>query len=86
MIPTKVNILGMELDRFMYESCTAEFGVGEDWATLYHIKSTEEGKGHADELLRLAKEYYKGKKIGGTVALHPAMRHLYEKHGYHEYV
>lgn len=47
----KVNEMGMDLERWTNESCTAEFGVGEDWATLFSIGSRIEGKGHATQLL-----------------------------------
>jgi len=88
--PIEVIVLGMPLERWEYQSCTADFGIGEDsepWATLYNIQSSEEGKGHAAALLRAAKEHYvtEGRKVGGSVAIHPAMKHLYRKLGYIEY-
>ena len=87
MIPTKVNILGMELDEWKIDSCIAHFGVGNDWATLYDIQSDNQGKGHATTLLAEAKSFYQkaGRKIGGTVALNPRMRKIYKKLGYVEY-
>lgn len=87
LLPTKVDVLGMPLERWKYESCIAEFGVGDDWATLYSIASSEPGKGHATYLLLEAKKYYEalGKKVGGDVALNERMRGLYKKVGYPEY-
>lgn len=85
MKPKKITIMSMEMEEWINKSCTAHFGVGDDWATVYYIHSTERGKGHATELLTAAKEYYKGKRVGGTVALNPAMKHLYKKLGYEEY-
>jgi len=87
MQPEKVEIMGMTLDQWGFKSCTAHFGVGDDYATLYRIVSKEEGKGHATGLLRMAKEYYEkqGKKVGGTVALHPAISKIYKKLNYIEY-
>lgn len=78
----------MELERWTHKSCTAEFGVGDDWATCYGIRSREKGKGHATELLTEAKKFYEGlgKKFGGTVALNEAMRRVYQKVGVTEYV
>ena len=78
----------MDLDQWKYESCKAEFGVGEDWATLYSIKSEQDGKGHATALLLEAKKYYEeqGKKVGGNVALNEKMRHIYKKVDYIEYL
>jgi hypothetical protein len=83
----KVNILGMELDEWKFESCTAHFGTGEDWATLYDIRSEKEGKGHATELLKRAKSYYEkqGKKFGGDVALNNRMKSIYKKLNIKEY-
>ena len=52
----QVTILGMKQDQWTHESCTAEFGVGKDWATLYHIYSSKPGNGHATALLIEAKK------------------------------
>ena len=85
----KENILGMELDVWRHESCYAEFGVNEPagWATLYSIESAERNKGHAQELLKEAKQYYKGHglRFGGSVALNRTMRHIYKKLNIKEY-
>ena len=83
-----VNVLGMELERWTNKSCVADFGVGDNWATLYSIKSNEEGKGHATELLVEAKKYYEGqgKKFGGDVALNNRMKKIYQELGIKEYV
>ncbi len=87
MKPKQVDIMGMPMDEWHNKSCVAHFGVGDDWATLYDIESKERGKGHAKELLIAAKAYYEGqgKRVGGTIALNPTMRRLYEKLGYKEY-
>lgn len=76
-----VNVLGMPLVQWIYKSCRAEFGVGEDWATLYSIQSAEQSKGHATKLLMAAKEYYEsiGKVFGGDVALNERMRSIYRR-------
>ena len=83
----KTMILGMELDEWVNDSCIAHFGVGEDWATLYDIKSKEEGKGHATELLVEAKRYYEeqGKRFGGSVALSSCMKSIYQRLSIKEY-
>lgn len=83
----KVNIMGMELERWTNESCTADFGVGEDFATLYMIESTEEGKGHATGLLEAAKRHYEaiGKTFGGSVTLNAQMKSIYDRLGIKEY-
>lgn len=82
-----VNLCGMDLVEWRYESCTAVFATDEDWATLYAIRSVHEGKGHATILLKCAQSYFEGigKRFGGTIASHPAMRHLYRKLGITEY-
>lgn len=79
--------MGMELDEWKYESCRGIFATGPVWATLYIIESGEENKGHAQVLLKNAVGYYRSKKlvVGGTVALHPAMTHLYKKYNIKEY-
>ena len=82
-----ISVLGMELEQCTYLSCTAEFGVGEDWATLSFIRSAEPGKGHATALLKAAKAHYenRGKRFGGTVALNERMRGIYRRLGIKEY-
>lgn len=86
--PKQVSTMGMLLDEWKMESCVAHFGIGDDWATLYDIESKEEGKGHATKLLQAARQHYEaqGKKFGGSVALNPVMRHIYQKLGIQEYV
>jgi len=82
-----VTILGMDLERWTYQSCIAEFGSGEDWATLYSIESKEPGKGHATALLTAAKQHYEaqGKRFGGSVALNKRMRAIYQRLRINEY-
>lgn len=79
--------MGMELMEWKWKSCTAIFAIGDDWATLYAIHSKIEGKGHATKLLSCVKHYYEnsGRRFGGTVAIHPAMAHIYQKLGITEY-
>jgi len=81
MTINKVSKLGIELEQWQHLSCTADFGVGEDFATLYTIESKEQGKGHATELLKSAKSHYEklGKKFGGTIALTERMRNVYKR-------
>lgn len=71
----------MTLEQWTHKSCQAEFGLGDDWATLYSIESQEKGKGHATELLAEAKRYYEaqGKKFGGSVALNDTMADIYKR-------
>ncbi len=82
-----VNLLGMCLVRWTYEGCEANFGIGDDFATLYSIESKVKGKGYATFVLSEAKKYYedKGKSFGGTVALNDTMRHIYNKLEIKEY-
>jgi GNAT superfamily N-acetyltransferase len=78
-----INVMGMPLERWTNEGCVADFGVGEGWATLYHIETepSQRNKGYATALLVEAKKIYEsqGKLFGGSVALSPAMKHIYEK-------
>ncbi len=87
MTVSVITVMGMELDRWTHESCTADFGTGDDWATLYNIRSADPGKGHATELLTAAKQFYQaeGKRFGGTVALTPRMKAIYQRVGMTEY-
>ena len=88
MIPVKIIEKGMPLERWIYKSCEAKFGVENNWATLYVIESKEKRKGHAEILLMAAKKYYEkqGKDFGGSVALNQPMRNLYRKLKIVEYV
>ncbi len=86
-----VEQLGMPLIRWTHESCVAHFAVGEAdghrYATLYDIRSREEGRGHATHLLSAAKEQYEreGRRFGGTVALNDRMHKIYKRLGITEY-
>lgn len=85
--PQKISAMGMPLDGWQYKSCSAQVGVGKDWATVYLIESQQEGKGHATKLLREMKAYYEkqGLRFGGSVALNDRMARLYRKCGIREY-
>ena len=80
-------MLGMEVEEWRHKSCIAHFGIGKNFATLYDIKSKQEGQGHATELLKAAKNYYEAQnfEFGGSVALNDRMRKLYKKLGIKEY-
>lgn len=82
-----VNVLGMDLVRWTYEQCIADVAEGSDWATIYVVVSENPGHGEATECLRQVKAHYEqiGKTVGGSVALNPAMRRVYEKSGITEY-
>lgn len=80
-----IDVIGMPLKQYKWKSCVTEVSEGESWATIYSIASSEQGKGHATELLTKLKEIYKGKKFGGTVALNDTMSHLYKKLDIKEY-
>lgn len=76
-----VEVMGMNLIRITYRSCIAHVACDPDWATIYDINSSEQGKGHCQELLKQAKEFYSqhGKVFGSTVALNDAMKHILQK-------
>lgn len=79
--------MGMVLDSCSYESCTAEVGVGEDFATIYYIESKEQNKGHATELINRMRIHYEtqGKEFATSAALSPQMKHLVQKLNLKEY-
>jgi len=81
MIKRQVTHMGMPLDEWVHESCTAHFGVGPDWATLYDIRSTTPGKLHATWLLIWARVHYEilGKKFASSVALNDRMRRILKR-------
>ncbi len=85
---TKINSLGMELEQWELNSCTAQMGIGKDFATIFFIESKEQGKGHATELLTNLKEHYEslGKDFGSSVALSKGMKHLLKKLNITEYI
>jgi hypothetical protein len=87
MMHKTIYALGMPLDAWRHKSSIAEFGVGEDCATLYHIRSMSEGQGHATELLAEAKRHYEklGKVVGSTVALTSRMKGILDRLGIPEY-
>jgi hypothetical protein len=82
-----VNVMGCNLVRWSYKGCEVDFGIGDDWATIYSVESKDKGKGYATKLLGVAKAFYEqsGKKFGGTVALNDTMSHIYKKLNIEEY-
>ena len=87
MMHKTIYALGMPLEAWRHKSCIAEFGVGDGYAMLYHIRSFVEGQGHATELLTEAKRYYEslGKIVGSTVALTSRMKGILDRLGIPEY-
>ena len=75
----QIHRMGMDLTEATHKSCTATFGVGDNWVTIYHIESSEPNKGHATELLTEARKHFVGKTMGSSVALNNTMRHLLRK-------
>ena len=76
-----IESMGMKLTQATYKSCTANIGLGKDWATIYSISSSDEGKGHCQILCKYLKDFYNecGKVFGSTVALNPTMKHILQK-------
>ena len=85
--PKPVDVLGMVLDEWKYQSCLAHCATGDSWATLYDIESKEPNTGHATILLQAMKLHYEhlGLKFAGSVALNEQMKRLYHKCGIEEY-
>lgn len=80
-----VNALGMDLLHVTFGGVEAQFGEGDDWITLYEVHSANEGRGEVQEMLKRMMARYKGKRFGGSIALCPAMRHIYRKLEIREY-
>ncbi len=83
----QVDSMGMLVDEWTHESCIATIGVGNNWATVYHIQSKKEGKGHATKLLIHMKKYYEDRKkiFGSSVALNDRMKWILQKLNIKEY-
>lgn len=73
IIGGKSRTSAKQMDEWKFKSCEAECGVGNNWATLYYIRSKEKGKGHATALLLIMKKY------------NDRMQRLYQKCGIEEY-
>lgn len=76
---------------FKLDGCIATVAVNkeEKWATVYSIEThpAQRNKGLATSLMKWLKINFEsnGYKFGGTVALNPAMKRVYEKSGVTEY-
>lgn len=83
----KITEMGMELDLWKYESCVCRMGVGEDFATIYHIESEDKNKGHATMLIKIMRIIYFGEKkeFATSVALSAPMKHIVKKLNLTEY-
>lgn len=84
---TVIEFMGMPLEKWNFESCEATVASGDEWATLYSVRSDDPSKGHATALLIAAKKHYEnlGKRFGGSVALNPRMQAIYQRIGITEY-
>ena len=83
----EVNSLGMKLDGWKYESCIANVGTGEDFATIFYIESEEKNKCHATILIKIMSKIYtdEGKSFATSIALSDPMKHLVKKLNLKEY-
>lgn len=73
------NMMGMDLLIATYKGVRMSLGQGEDWISIYSCDSKNEGKGEVQEMIKLLKEDFPKKRLCGSVPLHPAMKHIYEK-------
>lgn len=82
-----IESCGIQLDQWNFKSCTAEIGVGDNWATIYTIQSNDKRKGHATELLTFVKAYYekRNKIFGSSVALNQDSKNMLIKLNIKEY-
>lgn len=87
MLKEECKSMGMVLDKWTHKSCTCMIGYGLDWATIYSIESTNKRKGHAEELILYAKNYYEqiGMTFATSIALSESMRCLVKKLNLLEY-
>jgi len=80
---------GTHVHLFTDGKCEMSVGYSEKgkWATIYSIETAKEerDKGHASRMVEHFVKRFKGYKLGSTVALHPAMSHMIEKHQLIEY-
>lgn len=81
------NILWMRLLEVEHKSCIAHFWFDEKekWITLYDINTKNQWKWEAQKLLLLVKSAFENYKFWWTVALTPAMKHIYNKLNILEY-
>lgn len=83
---------GSDVQLYKWKYCRAMVyeNLPEKWATVSLIETHPEhrNQGQATEMMLFLKKMYEknGFKFGGTVALNPAMKRVYEKTGIKEYV
>ena len=85
LVTKPIKVMGMDLTAFKYKGVFGQLGEEKDWATIYHIESTNPNKGECQECLRLLKEKYKDKMFGCSIALNPKMQHILKKLKIKEY-
>lgn len=85
LILEQIDLMGMPLTSFRYKGVTGTLAEEDDWATIYSVESSNQGKGECQECLKLLKEKFCNKRFGCTVALNERMRHILQKLQIHEY-
>jgi hypothetical protein len=81
MIIKPAKVLGMELFEFAHKGVTGHLYVDDKHATIYDVMSANRNKGECLETLGMLKAASEAnnKIFGGTVALNPTMKHIYQK-------
>lgn len=73
--------MGMETIDAYYKGVFMNLAEGHDWVSIYLCESKNKGKGEVQEMIKLLREDFKGKKVCGSVPLNPVMKHIYDKCG-----
>jgi hypothetical protein len=87
MFIEEVKVMGMDLFKFTHKGVSGHLFVNNKHATIYDVMSKNRNKGECLETLGMLKEEYEAnnKIFGGTVALNPTMKHIYQKLEIKEY-
>jgi hypothetical protein len=88
MLIKPIKVLGMDLFEFTHKDVKGHLFINDTHATIYDVESNNYGVGECQETLSMLKEEYEtnGKVFGGTVALNPTMKHIYQKLNITEYI
>lgn len=75
----RTNLLGIDTMIVRYKGVVISLAYSKKELLILFVKSEHEGLGYTQELLKLIQKGYPDKKIIGSVPLHPAMQHIYDK-------
>jgi hypothetical protein len=72
---------GTKVTSALHKGVVVDFIADADAVHIITIESANEGKGFAQEALRLLMKRYKGKRFSATVPLNPVAKHIFKKMG-----